>query len=50
MREWSATFCIKEVTFCIMTAGSHEKARRCNHETRKQEQTIMTGAFNGDKL
>ena len=34
MREWSATFCIKEVTFCIMTAGSHEKHE---YETTKHE-------------
>ena len=34
MREWSATFCIKEVTFCIMTAGTIEKHE---DETTKHE-------------
>ena len=34
MREWSATFCIMEVTFYIMTAGSHEKHE---DETTKHE-------------
>ena len=34
MREWSATFCIKEVTFCIMTAGNYEKHE---DETTKHE-------------
>ena len=45
MREWSATFCIKEVTFCIMTAGSHEKTTKMKPRNTKVRANYHDGIF-----